>query len=199
MELAKASLDRLPAYTDALKTGWSPDNLRPEAAREQLDAASRDPQRFVATFEDLEAKGDAIVLPDGSRVPRLPGFQRWIWDDGFCGIIGLRWQPGTEELPAHCPGHVGYSVVPWRRREGLASAALVELLPEARATGLRYIEVTTSPSNIASIKVIERAGGTFVERFQRHPALGGEEALRFRIGLGCGGVERGADKRLHSA
>ena len=93
MELAKASLDRLPAYTDALKTGWSPDNLRLEVAREQLDAASRDPQRFVATFEDLEAKGDAIVLPDGSRVPRLPGFQRWIWDDGFCGIIGLRWQP----------------------------------------------------------------------------------------------------------
>jgi hypothetical protein len=27
----------LPSYVDALRRGWSPDNLRPEAAREELD------------------------------------------------------------------------------------------------------------------------------------------------------------------
>jgi len=35
-----------------------------------------------------------------------------MWDGEFCGQIAFRWQPGTEALPPHCLGHVGYSVVP---------------------------------------------------------------------------------------
>jgi predicted acetyltransferase len=42
-----------------------------------------------------------------------------MWDGEFCGSIGLRWLPGTEELPPHCLGHIGYAVVPWKRRLGL--------------------------------------------------------------------------------
>jgi predicted acetyltransferase len=52
-----------------------------------------------------------VALPDGTMVPRLPGFWRWLWDGEFCGSIQFRWQPGTPDLPPTCLGHIGYSVV----------------------------------------------------------------------------------------
>ena len=66
-----------------------------------------------------------------------------MWDGAFCGTIGLRWRPGTEELPPHVLGHVGYSVVPWKRRLGYATAAVGAILADAAAEGLRWIDVTT--------------------------------------------------------
>ena len=68
-----------------------------------------------------------------------------MWDGEFCGSIGFRWQPGTEVLPPHCLGHIGYAVVPWKKRRGHATRALAAMLPLARAEGLGYVELTTDP------------------------------------------------------
>lgn len=130
-----------------------------------------------------EAKGPAITLPNGSTVPRLPGYSMWMWDGQFCGSVGFRWQPGTTELPPYCLGHVGYSVVPWKRRRGYATRALHLLLPHARAEGLAHIELTTDVDNVASRRVIEANGGVLVERFHKPQGHGGAESLRFRIAL----------------
>ena len=181
--LCNPSVDLLPEYAAALETGWSPNNLRPEAAAEQLTQIQEDPAGFVARQSDIEAKGGPVLLPDGSSVSRLPSFRRWIFKDGFAGSIGLRWRPGTTDLPPTCLGHIGYAVVPWRRREGLASAALIELLPEARALGLDYVEITTDHHNRPSIGVIQKAGGVFVGTFEAETAVGGGEHLLFRIDL----------------
>lgn len=183
MILLKPSIDHIPAYVSALRRGWSPDNLRPEAAQEQIAIISKDAASFVSILDDPSASGGPITLPDGSKVPRLPSIRRWIWHDEFCGHIGLRWQRGTEELPPTCSGHIGYAVVPWRQGEGLASAALVAILPEAKAAGLKYVQVTTSPDNPASIRVIEKAGGTMVRAYTADQALGGHETVEFRISL----------------
>ncbi|WP_217898968.1 GNAT family N-acetyltransferase [Oceanicola sp. 22II-s10i] len=183
MNLVIPTRQHLPDYLDALQRGWSPDNLRPEAAQAQIAAAKADPEAFLARFDDRSAEGPPIVLPDGSTTPRLPGFQRWIWQDGFCGTIGLRWQPGTEDLPPTCLGHIGYAVVPWRRDRGFATAALAGMLPGARSIGLRHVDLTTAPENAASIRVIEKCGGVLVERFDKPAALGGGPSLRFRIEL----------------
>jgi predicted acetyltransferase len=104
-----------------------------------------------------------------------------MWDGEFCGTIGFRWQPGTEVLPPHCLGHIGYSVVPWKRNKGYATKALQDLLPDAKAEGLTYVEITTDPANIASQKVIESNGGVLVKRFYKGPQYGGTESLMFRI------------------
>ncbi|MEP1518910.1 GNAT family N-acetyltransferase [Ascidiaceihabitans sp.] len=183
MILLKPSIDSIPAYVSALRRGWSPTNLRSEAAQEQLDSISKDAPSFILNLDDPTARGGPVTLPDGSKVPRLPSIRRWIWDDGFCGQIGLRWKPGTEELPPTCLGHIGYAVVPWRQGEGLASAALLGILPEAKAIGLKYVEITTSPDNPASMRVIEKAGGTLARTYIADKSLGGYETLEFKISL----------------
>jgi predicted acetyltransferase len=183
--LAWPSLDYLPSYVEALKRGFSPDNVRGEAAAiEQLARIEADASGFVASLVDREAKGDPITLADGSLVPRLPGYSRWMWDGEFCGSIGFRWKPGTEALPPTCLGHIGYSVVSWKRRLGFATEALRQILPDARAEGLRYVEITTDLGNEPSRRVIEANGGVLVEEFTKPPELGGTPGLRYRIMLG---------------
>ncbi len=176
-------MEHLASYVAALERGWSPDNTRPEAGREALEQIHIDAVGFIAGQEDRDAIGPAIKLADGSLVNRLPGFHRWMWDGEFCGTIGFRWQKGTNELPPHCLGHIGYSVVPWKRRLGYATAALRQMLPEAKSVGLKYVEITTDLENEASQRVILANGGVLVEHFRKPPQYGGKPSLRFRIEL----------------
>ncbi len=105
-----------------------------------------------------------------------------MWDGEFCGSIGFRWQPGTHELPSYCLGHIGFSVVPWKRRKGYATRALALLLPDVHEEGLAHVEITTDVDNVASQRVITVNGGVLVEQFQTPPAYGDNESLlRFRI------------------
>jgi predicted acetyltransferase len=169
----------------APERGWSPDNLRGEAAaREQRDQIATNPDAFLASLVDVDARGGAITLPDGTEVTRLPGYHRWMWDGEFCGSVGFRWQPGTEALPPSCLGHIGYSVVPWKRRLGYATRALAEILVDARNRGLRHVEITTGVENVPSQRVILANGGVLVEELTTLPALGAKRHLRYRLNLG---------------
>jgi predicted acetyltransferase len=183
LELVRPARKYLPAYVAALERGYCPSTSRAEKRLEDLAAIAADADAFLSSCEDLEARGAPVVLPDGSRVARLPGFARWLWDGEFAGSAGLRWQIGTPELPDWCHGHVGYSVVPWKRRRGYATAALRLMLPEARKIGLPYVEVVTSPSNTASQRVILANGGEFVERVRMSAAYGPGDVLRYRIAI----------------
>ncbi|PTE06941.1 GNAT family N-acetyltransferase [Mesorhizobium helmanticense] len=184
VEIVKPTLEHLPSYKAALERSWSPDNVRLlEATREQLAAIEADPVAFLASLDDPEAKGPPVTLPDGTKVPRLPGFRRWIWDGEAAGSIGFRWQHGTAALPPHVLGHIGYAVVPWKRRRGYATEALRLMLAEARAVGLPFVEITAKPGNPASHKAITANGGRLVGHFFEDAAYGGAESLRFRIEL----------------
>ena len=184
MKLVWPSPEYLPSYIAALERGWSPDNVRGQAAAlEQLARIAVDANAFLASLVDREATGDPVTLPDGTKAPRVPGFRRWLWDGEFCGSIGLRWQHGTEALPPHCLGHIGYAVVPWKQGRGYATRALGEILREARAEGLRYVDITTQPDNIASQRVITANGGVFIEEFVTPPSLGGKREFRYRVHL----------------
>jgi predicted acetyltransferase len=184
MQLVWPSSEHLASYGAALEKGWSADNVRGAvAAREELAKIKADPLAFLQGLVDREAKGAPITLPDGSVVARIPGFRRWMWDGEFCGSIAMRWQPGTTALPPHCLGHIGYAVVPWKQGRGYATLALRALLPEARALGLAFVEVTTDPDNVASQRVIEANGGVLYEHFIKPPQFGSVPGLRYRIAL----------------
>jgi predicted acetyltransferase len=187
MTLVWPARQYLQSYVAVLERGWLPDNLRDGAAvQTELARIAADPDAFVKSLVVKDAAGDPIILPDGTTVPRLPGYRRWMWDGEFCGTIGLRWQRGTEALPPYCLGHIGYSVVPWKQRRGHATRALREMLLEAKVEGLRFVEITTDPDNLASRRVIEANGGVLVEEFVTPPFLGGVRKLRYRVQLPVG-------------
>jgi predicted acetyltransferase len=183
-ELVLPTLERLPVYRDALQRGWSPDNVSPErTALLHLARIAEDPTGFTDSLTDPEAKGAAIMLPDGTTRPRLPGYFLWAWDGAFCGSFSFRWQNGTSTLPDYCLGHIGYSIVPWKQRRGYATAGLRLLLEQAREHELDYVELTTEPGNLASQKVILANGGRQIGRRRKIAAYGGAEELLFRIDL----------------
>jgi len=179
--LVEPSLGNLDGYAAALGRGWSPSNLR-DVSQEQLAAIADDPAGFVRAL--LRSTG-TIRLGDGREVPRLPGPVRWMWDGGFCGAIKLRHVPGTEALPAHVSGHIGYAVVPWKRRLGYAKAALGMMLPLAVQAGLRHVDLTCDDDNRPSQKVIEAHGGRLAWRGPDPDRPGGDKLL-FRIVLARG-------------
>lgn len=164
----------LPSYVAALRTGWSPSNTQ-DLSGPHLAAIAADPAAFLADYDWLPDR--VVRLPSGQVVPRLPGQVYWISDGTFCGFLGLRYQPGTLVLPAHVAGHIGYGVVPWKRRQGIASAAVRAVLPIARAVGLDKVSVTTSLQNEASQAVIRSVGGV------REPELDGADDHGAYIGF----------------
>lgn len=178
MQLVAPALDYLPSYVAALEKGWSPNNVR-DVSGEQLDAIRENGVAFIA---DMTVQGGTITLPDGSNVPKLPFIARWMWDGEFCGTISLRWQEGTDALPAHVLGHIGYAVVPWKRGRGYASYALQQMLMQAWNVGLRRVEITTDADNAASRRVIEKNGGRLLDTFVNE-IYGPEPHLRYVVEL----------------
>ncbi|MEM9561183.1 MAG: GNAT family N-acetyltransferase [Actinomycetota bacterium] len=190
LELVVPDETHLPGYVAALRRRWSPNTMRPEAADEELARVEADPTAFLAALDDREGTQlPPVVLPDGTTRPRIPGLRRWLWDGEFCGSINARWQPGTVELPPHVLGHVGYTVVPWKRRRGYASRALGLLLEELAFLDLPYVELTTTPDNVGSQRVIEVNGGVMIEEFEQGQEHGGGRGLRYRIALAQAPIE----------
>ncbi|MEK4426073.1 GNAT family N-acetyltransferase [Solibacillus sp. FSL K6-1523] len=61
-------------------------------------------------------------------------------------------------------GHVGYSIAPSKRRQGLGTIMLELVLIEAKKFGLERMLVTCTDDNIASAGVIENNGGVLEDK-----------------------------------
>jgi predicted acetyltransferase len=172
--LAEPQSAMLASYTDALRRGWSPNTTR-DVSGEELAKLEADPAAYLA---DLTAPGSTTAPTDGTRAPPLSRIVYWMWDGEFCGAINLRFLPGTDDLPPHISGHLGYSVVPWKQRHGYATRALREMLDDAAWRGLKTVSITTSADNTASRRVIERNGGVRAGTWS-HPTLLDGEAREY--------------------
>ena len=184
MEIVRPDERFLESYKSALIQSISSGTTAylDRVQRELLEIEAN-PFSFLAELEDPNGLGPDVKLPDGSLVPRLPGFFRWMWDGEVCGEINIRWQVGTTDLPPHCLGHTGYEVFSWKRNKGYASEALRQILPEAIKLGMPFVELTTDVDNLPSQKVIRNNGGVFHEKFVKPAVHGGTDGLRFRIYL----------------
>jgi predicted acetyltransferase len=176
LRLVSPNLESLPGYAAALEAGWSPSTER-DVSGEQLALLRRDPALLI---DELTRQNGTIKTGSGLEVPRLPNRVFWLDDGEFCGSVNLRYARGTDGLPAHVHGHVGYAVVLWKRRRGYATTALRLLLPIAREVGLKRIQITCDDDNEPSRRVIVANGGV-LER--SYPAENGKTKLSFWIDL----------------
>ena len=184
MKLITPALEHLPSYIDALERGFAPGTVNPERVRQAaLERIALDPALYVSQLTDPEALGPDIELPNGEVVRRLPGMSKWMWDDRFIGMINIRWQHGTNALPPHVLGHIGYAVAEWEQRKGYATSALAQMLDIARSIGLTSVEITTTPANVSSQKVILNNGGVLEYEGAAPETQGGDPHLVYRIHL----------------
>jgi predicted acetyltransferase len=180
LALVAPSREWLREFELALAAGWSP-NTEHDISAEQLRELRRDREAYL---EGL-LRGRTIRLSDGSVVPRLPFWEFWIVDGSFCGRIGLRFRRGTEALPPYALGHIGYAIVPWKRRLGYATEALRQILPYARAEGLSRVQITCDDDNEASQRVILANRGVAAGKIL-HPTRPGHFKLSYWVPTGEG-------------
>ncbi len=118
-----------------------------------LEIAERDFAAFVAKkLADANRRTEALV----------PKTHLWaIADEQFVGRISIHHE--LNDALRSEGGHIGYDTVPSVRGRGVATEMLRQALPVARALGLREVLVTCDATNTASIRVIEKNGGSLRE------------------------------------
>jgi len=114
-----------------------------------------------ATVEEYVQRVREMTDPDKLRPGLVPQTMFWILDvDGVAvGMVRMRHYL-NDKLLFH-GGHIGYFVRSDRRRAGYGKEALRLALIELRKFSVTHALLTVDPTNIPSIKVIERNGGRF--------------------------------------
>ena len=167
-----AQVIRLEAVSAANSSGLQRFALEfAEAGEGAFSLAAADPQAYLARVENFA---------EGRNLPpqRVRAHEFWLFrGDRILGNSRLRTKLIPEiELDG---GHISYSIRPSERRQGYGTELLRHTLLEARRSGLESVLLTTSPSNVGSIGVIERNGGQLLDR-PKSPFTG-EQLLRFVI------------------
>ncbi|MBS3806140.1 MAG: GNAT family N-acetyltransferase [Bacteroidales bacterium] len=99
---------------------------------------------------------------DGKELPyhEVPYSTYWLADEdgNIYGNLRIRY----ESLPVY--GNVGYDIRPSFRGRGLGTLMLSLGLQRARDLKLERLKITCDEKNTASVRIIEKNGGKFLER-----------------------------------
>jgi predicted acetyltransferase len=90
---------------------------------------------------------------------RVPATTFWALDDAAEVVGMLRLRHRLNDTLLISGGHIGYYVRPAARSMGYATEMLRLALDEARARGIERVLLTACPTNLASVRVIEKNGG----------------------------------------
>lgn len=136
------------------------------------------PGMSLAEYLDvLQEQALGIDLAPGREVPST--FLFAFVDDRIVGRASIR--HSLDHPLGPMTGHIGYAVLPEFRGLGCATEILRMAIGHARKhLGIPHILVTCDPGNAASIRVIEKNGGVFVD--ECHDATTGMHKRRYRIG-----------------
>ncbi|WP_342528260.1 GNAT family N-acetyltransferase [Chryseomicrobium sp. FSL W7-1435] len=95
----------------------------------------------------------------------VPAEQYIALDDETGEVIGmLNFRKSLNDYLYNYAGHIGYSVSPLRRRQGIGSEILRLALPEAETFGIDRVLITCTDDNLASAGVIEKNGGVLEDK-----------------------------------
>jgi len=129
-----------------------------------LDRLRSDLRAFVW---DLKRLGERERL-------RSTGYQDrvlWLISRGeYAGQSSVRPELNTPYLITY-GGHIGYSIRPSQRRQGLGKRILALTLDRAEAMGLTQVLVTCDADNLASKRIIEVNGGQFESAMSMGPEV----------------------------
>jgi len=155
ISLVRPDTTRYSAYIDCV-TDFAGTSMDGSGIRDpqQPPVAEGDVTEFVTARRHEE--DPASELPDGW----VHCTSRWIVDaetDEMLGFIATRHRLTPYLLEQG--GHIGYSVRPAARRQGIASAALELALVQAQRLGIDPVLVTCDDDNHGSRRTIEKAGG----------------------------------------
>lgn len=112
-----------------------------------------------AGFAAYVARLRADVLDEAPRpAGYVPCTTLW-WADGdqYLGRVAIRHR--LNDWLRDVGGHIGYDVRPSCRRQGHGAAMLAAALPVAADLGIDPALITCDVTNVASRKLIEKAGG----------------------------------------
>lgn len=95
----------------------------------------------------------------------MPAEQYIAVDSTSNSIVGmLNFRKELNDYLFNYIGHIGYSIAPSRRRQGLGTKMLQLALIEAKKFGLERVLITCTDDNIASYGVIENNGGVLEDK-----------------------------------
>ncbi|MFC4783725.1 GNAT family N-acetyltransferase [Nocardioides sp. MAHUQ-72] len=122
----------------------------------------------IAADDDVES-ADGFAAWVG-RQRSLPAARAWWIVDGGTVLGGIALRTGSNDTVLRL-GHVGYGIRPSARGRGIATWALGQVLPHARAAGLSRLLLVCLADNVGSIRTIERHGGVVEEPDDRGDAV----------------------------
>ena len=87
----------------------------------------------------------------------------WLIDDGsFVGRVSIR--PVINDYMLNHNGQIGYEIRPTKRQRGYGSKILKLALVQAKKMQLDKLLITCEADNTASIRIIEKNGGVFLDK-----------------------------------
>lgn len=151
-----APTGRLHSSWLAARDEWQPGAHQDGAGlRLVADDDLNSPEEFASWVEQLRQQSDRS-LPVGEGGVHATYW--WIVDgETYLGAIDLRHY--LNPILLEVGGHIGYSIRPSARRQGLATWALGEVLLKAPALGLDRVLLTCDDGNVGSARTIESHGG----------------------------------------